>query len=259
MSALIPKAQIARQFSRAAQSYASVATLQAKAAKELMKLAPHRLEKPSILELGVGTGFLTERLLDRYPKAEFLGIDIAKAMLDYCETHFPRPQARWELADAETFVPSAPLGLLASSFVLQWFSAPIGTITQLSEHLVPGGHLLFSLPTSGSLAELKLAHQAALNAGMPSLRYLAASAVLEGLQEAGLEILRSSESYLSQAYPSGLVALMALKSQGVGLSGRNSPPLALPKLRKLAKALERLEDGPRLSFNVLHVCAQVRA
>ena len=95
---------IAKSFSHAAETYDHWARPQRIMAKTLMACLPETLGEGPILDVGCGTGLLTEYLLQKYSDRSLLGIDIAPGMIAHCETHFTgNPNAGFAVADGEKF------------------------------------------------------------------------------------------------------------------------------------------------------------
>ena len=73
---------VARSFSRAASSYQHFAKLQASAAQALDDQLDWIKGCPEVwLDLGSGTGFMTDRLRQRMAKGRILSVDLAEGML----------------------------------------------------------------------------------------------------------------------------------------------------------------------------------
>ncbi|MCB1637581.1 MAG: methyltransferase domain-containing protein, partial [Thiothrix sp.] len=78
----LEKARTRRGFERAADTYDAAAVLQREIGTRLLERLDYmRLEPERVLDLGCGTGFVTEKLLSRYKKAEVIGLDMAPAMV----------------------------------------------------------------------------------------------------------------------------------------------------------------------------------
>lgn len=122
---------------------------------------------PRILEIGCGTGFLTEALAARISGGRWLVTDISAAMVERCRRRMgARPDWRFATLDGEYGAPAGmePFDLICSSLVLQWFDDPAAAIARMIGQLAPGGHLLFSTLTAGTFAEWRAAH---MDEGLP--------------------------------------------------------------------------------------------
>ena len=86
-----------KSFSDNAESYHDKATIQRKVSKSLAGILP-KMENPRILEVGCGTGILTEFLIKKYPNASFEITDISGSMLEECKKRCDREKLnflRW--------------------------------------------------------------------------------------------------------------------------------------------------------------------
>src|SRR6185437_5823582 len=92
-----------------------------------------------ILEIGCGTGSLSERLAEAFPGSDLLLTDIAPSMLHRCRSRLGEGH-RYQVLDGER--PEDLAGhfdLIASSLALQWFTDLRGGLQRLSGLLAPGG------------------------------------------------------------------------------------------------------------------------
>ncbi len=67
----------------------------------LRSIPPDLPENLKILELGCGTGELTKKLCERYPKAHIIGIDYSPRMLALCQEKLKRFQGRVQLIEGD--------------------------------------------------------------------------------------------------------------------------------------------------------------
>src|SRR3989344_932782 len=87
-------AEVKEVYERRAKWYDTLITLlgYSVARKAILRKIP--LEHPSkILDLGCGTGLATESLLERFPNAHIIGLDISDEMLKLYKSKFPNVQA----------------------------------------------------------------------------------------------------------------------------------------------------------------------
>jgi len=151
------KAQIARRFNRHAGTYDRYARAQQRLADELLERVPGLVGPgAAILELGCGTGYVTERLADRFPAARIVGIDLAERMVAATARRIGR-RATIELivGDAEQHPwPEGAFDAIVSSSTIQWFTHPQTTMARLARSLRPGGHMLHTAFGPGTFREL---------------------------------------------------------------------------------------------------------
>ena len=156
----IDKARVRRSFGRAADTYDEVAVLQRVVGErmlerlELVKLVPR-----TVLDLGCGTGLHTGALMQRYPRARLLALDLALPMLQRTRRRgrwLKRPRClcgdmeRLPLADGS-------LDLVWSNLAFQWSTEPLALYRECLRVLRPGGMLMFTTFGPDTLRELRQA------------------------------------------------------------------------------------------------------
>lgn len=153
------KHQVAASFSRAAESYDSVAALQRAVGHELLARLPESSSPARWLDLGCGTGYFSRTLGERFPGAEGVAVDIAEGMLRHAR---PLAGARHFVAgDAERLpLRDESCDLLFSSLALQWCGDFAAVLCEARRVLRPGGVLAFSSLCVGTLRELRDSWQA---------------------------------------------------------------------------------------------------
>lgn len=157
---------IAHNFSSAAHSYDAHACFQQEAALRLTERLDWFKCKPNrILDIGSGTGLLTELLKHRYPKAHIVGIDLAFGMTHYAQTKFkPKfwaPQHYHFICGDAHQLPLKPhqFDLVISNCALQWCH-PLTVFKDLKKVLKPNGLFLFTSLGPDTLHELKASFRA---------------------------------------------------------------------------------------------------
>ena len=242
-------AQVARAFA-AARDYDGQARVQRAVAEQLAaRIAGLDLPSfPRILEIGCGTGFLTEALLRHGIGGEWLVTDLAADMVARCRERVgDAPNRRFAVLDGEYGVPEGGLGfdLICSSLAMQWFDDLESGLTRLLGWLAPGGHCLFTTLAEGSFAEWRGAHAAeGLEAGTPA--YPAAGdlcAMLPAAQAGAHDLADHVEQHAG-----ALDFLHSLKAIGAGTAAPGHHPLAPAALRRVMRRFEA--GGARVTYQV---------
>lgn len=161
---------VRQHFSRAACAYDEAAVLQKAVAAhlderlDLVKLQPGR-----ILDVGAGTGILTEKMLARYPKAQVVAVDLSEAMLRWAHQKLKvrgsllqklRSKCPADLVAADVYqLPFADgtFDLVVSNLMLQWCDDLDAALRELRRVLRPEGLLLFTSFGPNTLKELRAA------------------------------------------------------------------------------------------------------
>jgi trans-aconitate 2-methyltransferase len=108
-------------------------------------LARIRQLRPSrVVDLGCGTGALTEVLADLWPEAQITGIDRSPEMLTQAEP-LVRPKLSFEHRDIESFRPTGE-DLLISNAALHWIPDHESLLLRFAKALPPGGTIAFQVP-----------------------------------------------------------------------------------------------------------------
>jgi trans-aconitate 2-methyltransferase len=108
-------------------------------------------EPPRIADLGCGPGNVTAVLAERWPTALITGYDNSPEMLDKAlvDHEGPTPgggRLDFSYADARTWVPPQPYGLIISNATLQWVPGHAERFGEWISGLVPGGVFAFQVP-----------------------------------------------------------------------------------------------------------------
>ncbi|KAH7156694.1 S-adenosyl-L-methionine-dependent methyltransferase [Dactylonectria macrodidyma] len=99
-----------------------------------------------IVDLGCGPGNSTAVVAERYPDAKVSGIDSSADMIQKAKETLP--EVSFDVVDLTTYKPDGEVDLYFSNAVFQWLPSGrrIEIISQLVEHLSPGGVLAFQVP-----------------------------------------------------------------------------------------------------------------
>ncbi|ACB53497.1 hypothetical protein cce_4149 [Crocosphaera subtropica ATCC 51142] len=158
------KEKIANNFSKGVKNYLSHSEVQKECADKLLQIAQNyrdSIPEGSILEIGCGTGFVTQGLMKQFPKHFLDIIDISDEMLKFCEKNLQISEQQKKLIqfrqrDGETInTDSNSYSAIVSSFTIQWFQDIINSLNRLINTLQHQGLLLIAFPNDKSFPEWK--------------------------------------------------------------------------------------------------------
>jgi malonyl-CoA O-methyltransferase len=238
------KHRLGQNFGRQAAQYDRYALVQRRLADQLVQtLEQHPMQFTRILEIGCGTGYLTDKLRRAFPEAQITALDLAPAIVQTARTRLAEAEGiEWLVADGEQAVPGR-FDLITASSVFQWFGQPRDACRRYWEHLQPGGLLAFA--TLGPLTFRELAASFA-QAGarfpeltppeIPAQRFATRRDWGDFLQEAGFSDITWQEDLWLEGYADPLAFLRAVQ----GMGATSTRPTFMPR-RLLAAVLEHYE------------------
>ena len=152
--------QVRAIFEQAAARYDQYAVLEREVADRLLERIEFQRREPlRIIDLGCGSGYCAEALKRRYRKAEVIAVDFALPMcrLAAARSAFLRP-LRAVCAEVSSLpFASRSADLVVANLALHWAEDLPRLFNGLRLILRPGGLLLFSIPGTDSLKEMKIA------------------------------------------------------------------------------------------------------
>lgn len=160
------------------------------------------------LEIGVGTGFLTSRLVDLYPSAEWYLNDITSAAEKFVEKYVAHTWHEYLWGDAETIDYPAGLDLIASTSTIQWFEDKARFAAKTAAALNPGGYLALSLFGTENFREIR-------STTGEGLAYHTLDELCGIFREAGYRIVHSEEYEHALTFRTPLEVLEHIRSLGV--------------------------------------------
>ena len=185
----VNRQHIKKHFSHAAPSYDEAAILQKTVAERVdERLELTTIETQTILDLGAGTGLLTEKVISRYPHAQTFAVDLSVSMLKQAAPRLSKPrfpllgeQLNQWLQKCNITKPFATLSgatpinadvyqlpfadssvdLIVSNLMLQWCDDLDAVFAEFRRVLRPEGLLMFTTFGPDTLKELRQAWRVA--------------------------------------------------------------------------------------------------
>ncbi|MBW4464791.1 MAG: methyltransferase domain-containing protein [Pegethrix bostrychoides GSE-TBD4-15B] len=239
------KQRIARQFGQSAPAYNANAKLQYQGAQHLLELIQtyqNSLPSGDILEIGCGTGFITQGLIQCFADRSLEITDLSPDMLKFCQRNLvtsPEQASRisfYQLdAEVET---SKQYASIISGFTTQWFRELYQTISLLLSQLHINGILFLSFPGSQSFPEWRaICNQLNLPFTanpLPDLELLLAEMIHP------LRILHLETDYQITHHTSAADFFRELKAIGAGVSQQQ---LSVSQMKRLIRIWDAQASG----------------
>ncbi|AKM10724.1 biotin biosynthesis protein [Croceicoccus naphthovorans] len=246
---MVERGRIGAAFGQA-RDYDRHARVQRKVAEALAdRIAALTLpQRPRILEIGCGTGFLTQAMMDRGIDGDWLITDIAPAMVERCRERLGEgPDRRFAVLDGEYDIPAdGGFDLICSSLAMQWFDHHAEGLSRMLDALAQGGHCLFATLGQGTFAEWQAAHEAeGLPVGTRQFPPVAElGAALPDRQAGPVEIEHHVEHHAS-----AIDFLRALKAIGARTPSTGHAPLSAAQMRRVMAHFDA--SGPAVTYEVV--------
>lgn len=259
MSTVTESISQVEKFDNAAAVYHETAEIQKQVANRLIaSLDPWKdiLPPGPVLELGCGSGFTSQGLVDLFPGRQLILSDASPRMLETCKNNIGEvDNVDFTIQDGEEIPVEEPTyAMTISSFVAQWFRQPAYTLGQWLEATKPGGLLLAAFPGSESFPEWK---KHAQTLGIPFTRN-----ELPDTEEMVIKLSSDItqvdyyEDTITQKFEGAAAFFHHLKQIGAGtqLSGRSLSPKELKMLIDYWN--EQEPDGVTVSWHVVFLAVK---
>jgi len=236
--------KIKRAFNRAANSYDEHCHLQWHIGNELIDLLKTHAPKGRVVDLGCGTGLITEKLLTTFSFQESHAVDFAEILLQKANERLATHNVFVHCADFENLKPiENTFDLMFSNMALHWSQHLPATLSNLiQQHLNPQGLLAFSIPITGTLKEL-IPHFAVQS-------FFASQSIIDILHNNYCRLLTAIETPIILDFPNALSALRSLKKVGA-----NATSMSL-SLNAPSKSSIRNLSFSQLTYHIGYFIAQ---
>jgi malonyl-CoA O-methyltransferase len=237
--------------------------------------APKRGPAFKILEPGCGTGLYTRMLLDAFPAASILGVDISEAMIRVARKGIDdqgwssaatgrdapglvvaaeEPRVRFAVADAEEIV-TGNFDLVTSNAAFQWFLSLPRTLARMASLLPGGGLLTFSFFGPETFAELDAALRASANRREPEEGERIAAVAFHSREEISDALSAVfprwdvAERRYHQEYPTLADLLRSIRYTGTRGGGARES-WSPGKLARVEEAYRKRDGGIKTTYQV---------
>lgn len=280
----VNRQHIKKHFSHAAPSYDDAAILQKTVAERVdERLELTTIETKVILDLGAGTGLLTEKVITRYPDAQIFAVDLSASMLKQAAPRLSKPRFpqlgeqfnQWlqncnitksftTLAGATPInadvyqLPFAEnsVDLIVSNLMLQWCDDLDTVFEEFRRVLRPEGLLMFTTFGPDTLKELRQAWRQADTEQEHVNQFIDMHDIGDALIRAGFgqPVMDMELFTLTYDKPIGVLKdLKAIGATNANLSRRQGL-MGKTRFQTMLNAYETLRENGKIpaSYEVVH-------
>ncbi len=260
----LDKTKVKQSFSSASVTYDAFAELQRNVGKQLLSAFSINPSDDLWLDLGCGTGFITNELLSLVPESKrqtVVALDIAWPMLQKARCKLANQKVHYVCADAERlpFVNNS-VDAVFSNLALQWSRNPKVLFADIKRIIKTDGQLVFSTFGPQTLQELNAAW-AEVDDYCHVNEFYSEQQLKLYLQQAGFKDIQIITKTYRPCYDSVVELMRQLKSIGAHnvTAGRNKNMTTKTQLQSMMTAYEkyRLDSGIPATFAAILVSAKV--
>lgn len=262
------KEAVRKSFLKAAGTYNAFSTLQKEVSEELLSYLPEALGKETaVLDIGCGTGYVTEGVKKRCPSASVYGCDIADTMLEAAKE---KCAGLFFGADAESLpIKDAHFDVIVSSLAYQWVMDISAAFKETSRVLKPGGVFVFSTLGTDTFTELRQSVKTTIRAsgknrlpalligGLPAfMPFRKTEEIKKTLAKAGFDNITADFGVRKKTYGDVYELLKTLKNIGAGNPFKNGDQTLargrmLKEIDKTYKERFPCEKGIKATYEVI--------
>ena len=264
----LDKARIRASFDRAANTYDAAAVMQKLVREEMLsRLDLVSMQPTRILDAGCGTGHASQALMQKYPKAQLVSLDLAMGMLH--KTHSTNNSLTQRIkqtlgfnkqhllcADIEQLpLADASLELVWSNLAIQWCNDLDAAFTDMHRVLRNEGLLTFSTLGPDTLKELRAASSVD-GEHVHVSRFIDMHDIGDALVRAGFAAPVLDVEHITLTYDDVMGVMQDLKSIGAhnAADGRSRGLQGRGFLKQITEHYERFRKDGKLpaTFEVIY-------
>ena len=246
----LDKRLVRESFDRAANSYDEVAILQQEVGERLLeRLELIKLQPQRIIDIGAGTGAISQQLSKRYKGSEVITFDIAPEMLKKARQRLNLTsrwfgKQRFLCGDAERLpLTDNSVDMIFSNFAIQWCSDLDQTFREFQRILRPDGVLLFTTFGPDTLREVRQAWQG-VDHNVHVNSFIDMHDIGDAMMRARLTDPVMDTENITLTYKEGMDVMRDLKAMGAHnvAAGRNHGLTGKQKFQQMLANYEQFRD-----------------
>lgn len=264
----LDKARVRASFDRAANTYDAAAVMQKLVREEMLsRLDLVSMQPARILDAGCGTGHASKALMQKYPKAQIVSLDLAMGMLHKTLSTNTSPAQRIKQAlgfnkqhllcgDIEQLpLADASLDMVWSNLAIQWCNDLDAAFTHMHRVLRNEGLLTFSTLGPDTLKELRAASSVG-GEHVHVSRFIDMHDIGDALVRVGFAAPVLDVERITLTYDDVIAVMHDLKSIGAhnAADGRNRGLQGRGFLKQITEKYERFRKDGKLpaTFEVVY-------
>ncbi|OGT38377.1 MAG: hypothetical protein A3F11_00610 [Gammaproteobacteria bacterium RIFCSPHIGHO2_12_FULL_37_14] len=239
------KTNIIRCFNKAANTYDIHSNIQQQVGCKLIALIDTTQAQPiNIIDLGCGSGFITEKLAIKYKYSNFHAIDIADRLLLEAKKRLSAYPIKIDENDFDEFDNNDSLfDLVFSNMALQWSIDLNSTLLRIHKNMSEGGIIAIALPLEGTYSELAVQSRN---------QFHTESFIANLFDQCGFKKINYSVEYLTAHYDSWMTAIKTVKATGANYVFKKSTNALYSNsyLYKLIKSHQTMSNPVSLTYHI---------